>query len=130
MRLTAGYSCIRSTFGEDDCTSTYDHYHYIDIDRIADDSGEQDQAVRLPGYEKLDQSDITAQNTQDYVALGHGKAAESTQVTTEDSEEVQMTGAEFQNTVSHCELAVLSQCLIYRTFDLRRSFWLMMRFSA
>jgi len=89
------------------------HYHYIDIDRDTADSrddGEQpptdpdseDQAARPRSYEGLDPSDLAAlrqpQRPHDYVGLGTGETADSTQETTE---EIEMTERDQQDTVRH-----------------------------
>ena len=65
------------------------HYNILDIDRENDDSGDgsEDQgAARSRGYEGLDPSATEPQRPHDYVGLGAGDYAASTQQTTEQIE--------------------------------------------
>ena len=108
MRLVVEYAYIRSLFGDGDNTSVYQHYKYIDIDRIADDSGDGepptadpesgDQTARSQGYEKLDQADLVtvhqSQDPQEYVGLAGREASAGT-----GTDEVEMAVIKYQNIV-------------------------------
>jgi len=92
-------------------SSGYDHYHYIDIDRVNADSGDGDQptadpgsgeqAARPRGYEGLDPSVLATlrqpQTPHQYAGLAAAEAAASTQQTTED---IEMTARHHGSTAS------------------------------
>ena len=73
-------------------SSGYDHYHYIDIDRVNADNGEGDQPAADPsgGDPSVLATLHQPQRSQDSAGLAKGEAAE----------EVEMTGVGPQNAVS------------------------------
>jgi len=105
----------------------YEHYQYIDIDRITADIGDEDQSTTDPGSrdqaarsqanEGLDPSDLAIlrlpQRPQEYVRRGAGEAVSSTQQTTE---EIEMTERDQQDTVNRqiSYTSVLSHYALFR----------------
>jgi len=87
--------------GSGDRTSVVDDpYHYIDIDRLVDQSGSVNQTVSPDGYDELDQAVLPSlrqpQRPQKYDILAAGEAADAG-ATGAGTEDIEMTGLNVDN---------------------------------